>query len=58
MIKKALTISDRKGSFPGMLSNRKFNIVIVSNGKGEGDSLVNQPDRAITYEGKKLAIKF
>ncbi len=28
--KKVLTISDRKGSFPGMLAGRKFNIVKVS----------------------------
>ena len=33
--KKTLTISDRKGSFPGMLENRKFNIVIVGSSKGK-----------------------
>ena len=28
--KKELTINDRKGEFPGMLADRKFNIVLVS----------------------------
>jgi alpha-D-xyloside xylohydrolase len=56
--KKTLTISDRNGSFPGMLAERKFNIIIVTNGKGVGHNLVDQPDKAVTYTGKKLAIKF
>ena len=32
--KKTLTIGDRKGAFPGMLAERKFNIVLVSKNKG------------------------
>ncbi|MBD0333229.1 MAG: DUF5110 domain-containing protein, partial [Chitinophagaceae bacterium] len=55
--KKTLTIDDRKGSFPGMLQSRKFNIVMVSSGKGGGENLVSQPDKAITYTGKKLTVK-
>ena len=56
--KKTLTISDRNGSFPGMLNERKFNIVIVSANKGGGENRIAQPDKEITYSGKKLAIKF
>jgi alpha-D-xyloside xylohydrolase len=56
--KKVLTISDRKGSFPGMLDSRKFNIVIVDTNKGGGEKLVSQPDRMITYTGKKAVGKF
>ena len=56
--KKTLTISDRNGSFPGMLDGRKFNIVIVNVNKGGGDSMVSQPDKEISYSGKKLLIKF
>jgi len=56
--KKTLTIDDRKGSFPGMFDSRKFNIVIVSNSKGGGENLINQPDKVIIYKGKKLAVKF
>jgi alpha-D-xyloside xylohydrolase len=56
--KKVLTIDDRNGSFPGMLNERKFNIVIVSANKGDGENMVAQPDEEITYSGKKMAIKF
>lgn len=56
--KKVLTISDRNGSFPGMLNERKFNIVIVGRNKGVGENLIDQPDKVITYAGKKLTVKF
>jgi alpha-D-xyloside xylohydrolase len=56
--KKTLTISDRKGSFPGMLQDRKFNIVMVSTGKGVGENINAQPDKVISYNGKKLTVKF
>ncbi|MBV5283670.1 MAG: DUF5110 domain-containing protein [Paludibacter sp.] len=47
--KKSLTVNDRKGSFPGMLATRKFNIVVVAAGQ--------KMDKAITYNGKKLVVK-
>ena len=47
--KKSLTINDRKGSFPGMLATRKFNIVVIAAGQ--------KIDKAITYSGKKLVVK-
>ncbi|MEO6547319.1 MAG: glycoside hydrolase family 31 protein [Ferruginibacter sp.] len=56
--KKALTIDGRDGSFPGMPDTRKFNIVVVGNGIGGGENLVSQPGKVITYQGKKLAVKF
>ena len=56
--KKTLTISDRNGSFPGMLDSRKFNIVIVSANKGGGEHIVAQPDKEIIYAGKKMVVKF
>jgi alpha-D-xyloside xylohydrolase len=46
---KLLTINDRKGSFPGMLATRKFNIVVVSDGKN-----IN---KVVTYGGKKVVVK-
>jgi alpha-D-xyloside xylohydrolase len=55
--KKTLTIGDRKGAFLGMLESRKFNIVIVSTGKGGGENTVSEPDKVITYTGKKLRVK-
>jgi len=55
---KTLTISDRKGSFPGMLDSRQFNIVMVSANKGGGENIVAQPDKEINYSGKKITVKF
>jgi alpha-D-xyloside xylohydrolase len=56
--KKMLTIGDRGGSFPGMLDSRRFNIVVVSASKGGAKNMTTQPDKEITYSGKKLSIKF
>jgi len=55
--KKALTISDRKGSFPEMLIERKFNIVSVTKINGTGMSTVEKFDKVITYNGKKVLVK-
>ena len=57
-IKKTLTINDRKGSFPGMLPVRKFNIIRVSKNKGKGAEVVEKFDREITYEGNNISIEF
>jgi alpha-D-xyloside xylohydrolase len=46
--KKTLTIGDRNGSFPGMLNERKFNIVIVT----------SQANKPVSYTGKKVVVKF
>jgi alpha-D-xyloside xylohydrolase len=55
--KKVLTIGDRKGSFPGMLAGRKFNIVRVTKNKGNGTDTVEKPDKEVTYTGKKMVVK-
>ncbi len=46
--KKTLTINDRKGTFTGMLAERKFNVVSVSTGKNAVE---------VAYKGKKVSIK-
>jgi alpha-D-xyloside xylohydrolase len=56
--KKILTISDRKGSFPGMPEKCRFNVVLVRMGKAGTGNAVSRPDRTIDYEGKKLTVKF
>jgi alpha-D-xyloside xylohydrolase len=55
--KQTLTISERKGSFPGMLEERKFNIIKVSKGKVAGDGVVDEFDKVITYTGQKKSVK-
>ena len=54
---QTLTIGERKGEFPGMLQERTFSIVKVSQGKGAGDGVVDKFDKVITYTGKKTAVK-
>lgn len=55
--KKALTISERKGAFPGMLKERKFNITIVTEGRGVGYEKLDSFDKAVTYKGKRIVVK-
>ncbi len=55
--KGALTISDRHGSFPGMLKERIFNIVFVSTSKGNEMITQEKPDKKVLYSGKKIVVK-
>ncbi len=47
--KKTLTVNDRKGLFPGMLTERKFKVVIVSDSQ--------KPEKEVVYKGKKVSVK-
>ena len=51
-----LTIGQRQGSFPGMLSNRTFNIVWVSAGHGVGVALTTTADVSVPYSGQEMNI--
>ncbi len=55
--KKTLTINERKGSFPGMLNERKFNIVYVNKNRGVGMRTAAAPDRQVMYNGKRVVVK-
>lgn len=46
---KTLTIGDREGSFPGMITARTFNIVLASE--------PNKANKEVHYKGKRLEIK-
>lgn len=52
-----LTISNRKGSFPGMLQTRKFSIVVVSETIGTGIELAKTITKVVDYKGKEIVIK-
>ncbi|MDP4189419.1 MAG: glycoside hydrolase family 31 protein, partial [Bacteroidota bacterium] len=56
--KKTLTIGERKGSFPGMLTKRKFCIVRVTKGNGIGINNVGAYDKTVSYDGKKIIVGF
>ena len=55
--KKALTIGERKGRFPGMLTQRTFNIVWVSRNKGGGIGPVEKYDDVIAYNGQEVVVQ-
>jgi hypothetical protein len=40
-----------------MLSERKFNIVLVSKNKGTGMAAIEKYDKVVTYKGKKILVK-
>lgn len=54
--KKTLTIGERKGSFPGMLTKRTFCIVRVTKGNGIGINNVGAYDKTVIYNGKKIVV--
>jgi alpha-D-xyloside xylohydrolase len=56
--KNVLTISSRKGTFPGMLEERSFNIVRVSGNNGVGTEVTKKYDEVITYNGKEILVDF
>jgi alpha-D-xyloside xylohydrolase len=55
--KKVLTINNRKGSFPGILTERKFNIVMVASGTGTGMNKIQKNAKVVTYNGEKVVVK-
>ena len=48
---KKLTVAERKGSFPGMLQERSFRVVLVRSGHGAGLEETADPDQIIQYTG-------
>jgi alpha-D-xyloside xylohydrolase len=56
--KKELTISDVKGSFPGMLKTRTFQVVIVSPNHGTGVGVTDQIEKVVNYTGAEKKVVF
>lgn len=56
--KKELAIDDRNGSFQGMMAERMFNIVLVTQHKGTGMNAIEKYDDVILYNGEKSLVKF
>jgi alpha-D-xyloside xylohydrolase len=55
---RTLTIGARKGSFPGMLKERTFDVVLVSADHGAGVEATATPDRSIHYSGRAVSVAF
>jgi alpha-D-xyloside xylohydrolase len=54
---QTLTIGERKGTFPGMLGNRTFRVVFVSENHGVGIDVTAQADKSVSYAGQTLTVK-
>ena len=54
---RTLSIENRNGEFPGMLKNRKFQIVLVDQLKGIGVENSLKIDKVVNYKGKEVSIK-
>jgi alpha-D-xyloside xylohydrolase len=55
--RRTLSVSERKGSFPGMPVNRTLNIIIVGVNHGTGGMITENADKSIIYDGKASKIK-
>lgn len=53
---KQLTIGERKGSFPGMLTSRTFEIIWVNKSKNISLNFVSEPADVIKYNGEELTV--
>ena len=56
--KNMLTIGKREGSFPEMLTDRTFDIVLVSKSKPVGFSFTPSPARRVHYKGEQAIVDF
>jgi alpha-D-xyloside xylohydrolase len=54
---RTLTLGKREGSFPGMLSDRTFEIVLISKSKPVGFSFAPKADRSVHYVGDFLKVR-
>ena len=53
---KTLTIEKRKGTFPGMLQSRIFNIVLVSENNGVGLPITKNISKTVRYKGAEIKV--
>ncbi len=53
---RQLTISDTKGSYPAMLKQRTFNIVLVDENHGNNVAPSQQFDKVVKYSGKMVKV--
>ena len=54
---RTLTIGNRKGSFNGMLNNRRFNIVLISPSNVQPLNMEQPKGKLVSYAGKTLKVK-
>jgi alpha-D-xyloside xylohydrolase len=55
---RTLTLNAREGSFPGMLAEHTFHVILVSKAHGVGIAESNSADKTVTYNGQKTSTSF
>ena len=53
---RTLTIGARKGSFPGMLEHRTFQVTFVNENHGAGVEGATSPDQTVQYSGREVSV--
>jgi alpha-D-xyloside xylohydrolase len=53
---RTLTIGKRQGEFPGMLKERSFQVVFVSDGHGVGPAVAERADKVLKYSGEPVSV--
>jgi alpha-D-xyloside xylohydrolase len=54
---QTLTIGQRQGEFPGMLQQRTFQVVFVSEAHGAGVAPTDAADQTVTYTGEAVIVR-
>ena len=54
---KTVSFSARKGQFPGMLKNRRFNVVLVTKDAPKPLNLENPEGKMVNYNGKAVSVQ-
>jgi alpha-D-xyloside xylohydrolase len=54
---KTLTLGAREGSFPGMLAERTFRVVLVGKDHGTGVGESSRTEASVVYKGEKMEVK-
>lgn len=54
---RTLTIGGRKGSFDGMLAQRRFNVVVVGADKPKALNMENPKGKLVKYNGKEIKLR-
>jgi alpha-D-xyloside xylohydrolase len=55
---KTLTIGQRKGEFPGMLTQRTIKVVLVRDNVGTGVEISKSFDKVVVYKGDEMKVVF
>jgi alpha-D-xyloside xylohydrolase len=54
---RTVTFSQRKGQFPGMLKNRRFNVVFITPEQPRALNLDNPEGKLVQYNGKAVSVQ-